>query len=115
MEHMQRRTFLGSVVLAGVRGEAAEPASGQAFNRSGLSPEEYKRRFREESRRQGRRLAWRYSPGTALEPFLDWYPGDEWVSLWAVETRGARIVDNVNARSFVHEAQVREMRVERAG
>jgi len=110
MEHMQRRTFLGTVVVAAVRGDAAVH-QGQPFNTSGLSPEEYKQQFRATARLHGRRLAWRYEPGTALEPFLDWYPGDEWVSHWEVSTPGALPYENVNARSFIHEARLRGQHV----
>ena len=58
MENMHRRTFLGSVIGAGLA-QAGTPAGELApFSRGGLTPAEYKRRWVAMARATGRKPVW---------------------------------------------------------
>jgi hypothetical protein len=94
---MQRRTFFSTILAAAVPAVAV-PAQPE-------TPAEFKRRFQAESRRQGRPLVWLYQPGAEVEPFLDWYPGDRWVSRWMVAEGPPGTFADTNARAFEAEAQ----------
>ena len=72
MENMQRRKFLGSVMVAGLA-QAGSPAGELgAFGRSGLTPAEYKRRWVAAVRATGKKPVWVFEPTGEVEPFLDW-------------------------------------------
>lgn len=105
---MQRRKFLGSVMMvAGLAqaGSAAENSS--AFGRSGLTPAAYKQRWIAAVRATGRKPVWVLEPTGEIEPFLDWYPGDEWVSGWRIDALRPHLAANATARSFAHEGERR--------
>jgi hypothetical protein len=97
---MQRRHFLSSVLVAGIPALKAH---------TGSTPADFKRRFIAEARRQGRPLEWAYQPGAHLDPFLDFYPGDQWVSRWTLVDGPAGTMAGANARAFTAEAARRRV------
>ena len=115
MENMQRRTFLGSVMVAGLAQAGSPAADLAAFGRSGLTPAEYKRRWIARVQATGQKPVWVFEPTGELEPFLDWYPGDEWVSGWRVDTLRPHLAADATARSFAHEGGRRGFPVEHRG
>ncbi len=117
MENMQRRTFfgLGSVMVAGLAQAGSAAEESVSFGRSGLTPAEYKRRWVAAVRASGRKPVWVFEPTGELEPFLDWYPGDEWVSGWRVDAARPELAADATARSFAHEGERRGYRVELRG
>ena len=112
---MQRRTFLGSVMVAGLAQAGSPVEELGAFSRSGLTPAEYKRRWIAAARATGQKPVWVFEPTGELEPFLDWYPGDEWVSGWRVDTLRTHLTADATARSFTHEGESRGFPVEYRG
>lgn len=110
---MQRRTFLGSVVVAGIARAGVPAGVPAAFGKSGLTPAEYKRRWIAAARATGRKPVFVFEPTGELEPFLDWYPGDEWVGGWRVDTLRPGQAADATARSFAHEGARRGFPVER--
>ncbi|MBI5283182.1 MAG: hypothetical protein HY858_15970 [Candidatus Solibacter usitatus] len=111
---MQRRAFLGNVLLAGVPALGGETGGGGAFNRSGLHPEEYKREWVRRVRAGMGKPAWIFQPSGAIVPFMAWYPGDEWVDVWALDSRHVGRGE-VMGRSFAAEAGRRGKRLLRIG
>lgn len=109
---MQRRTFLGSVMVAGLAqaGSAAEAVA--AFGRCGLTPAAYKQRWIAAVRATGQKPVWVLEPTGEIEPFLDWYPGDEWVSGWRIDALRPHLAANATARSFALEGERRGFPVE---
>jgi hypothetical protein len=110
MENMQRRTFLGSVMVAGLAQAGTVTDELAAFSRSGLTPAEYKRRWVAAVHASGQKPVWVLEPTGELEPFLDWYPGDEWVSGWRVDAPGPQSADSTT-RSFAYEGERRGFQV----
>lgn len=72
-----------------------------------LDPQAYIRNFRLQAARHGGRIEWVYTPGSSLEPFLDFYPGDDCVSSWALSQPAPDGFGPANARSFAAEARRR--------
>lgn len=86
------------------------------FNTMGLSPAEFKRRWIEaakelRTRPGARELVWHYAPTGEIEPFLAWYPGDEFVDRWRVTRNDNGSADESMVRSFAHEAAQRKKTV----
>ena len=91
---------------AGALATARTRTAEAAFNTSGLSPEEFKRAWIQRVRAERAlgltgQAEWRYAPTGEVEPFMAWYPGDEWVDHWALATSEPQAP---MARSFAHEA-----------
>ncbi len=108
---MKRRAFLGAAAALAAPLSAAIPAGTPAavgFNRCGLTPAEFKKRWAE----TGGEAAWLYEPGAEIEPFLDWYPGDREVKAWAMRVSSEQELNSVQARSFRAEAERRGKRCE---